>query len=90
MLFVNESQTIGQILIAGTQNLTGNIVVTLLVIMIFLLCLCVLFGIELEFSAIIFLPICITLGAYYSSFMGMIIVILIYVSTIIAKNWLFR
>lgn len=90
MALFNVTGQIGVILDAGTQSLTGNIVATLLLILILLIAICLLFGIELEYTAIILLPICMAMGAYYSTFMGPIIVILIYISTLIAKNWIFR
>jgi len=89
-MFINESGILGVVLAAGTTNLTGNIVASLLLIMAFLFAVCIMFGIELEYTAIIFLPLCISIGAYYSKFLVIIIVILIYVSTLIAKNWIFR
>lgn len=90
MVFINTTETIGLIIGAGTTNLTGSIVATLLLILLFLLAVCLMFGIEFELTAVIILPLCLAMGSYYSNFMGPIIVILIYASTIIAKNWIFR
>ena len=90
MDFMNWSQSIGQIITHGTTNVTGSIVATLLIVLIFLIIVCVMFGIPLEFSAILLIPICISMGAYYSNLMGPLIVIFIYVSTLVAKNWIFR
>lgn len=90
MVFMNESETIGLIIVTGTQSVTGNIVATLLFIMAFLFVLCMMFSIPLEFSGIIILPYAISVGAYYSNMLGPLIAILIFFSSILAKNWLFR
>ena len=90
MVFINTTETIGVIIGQGTTSLTGSIVASLLLMLVILMAIALMFGIEFEFTAVIFLPLCIGMGAYYSNIMGPIIVILIYVSSIIAKNWLFR
>lgn len=90
MVFINETGTIGLILSAGTAGLTGNIVISLLIIMLFLITIAMLFSIPLEYTAIIILPLCISCGAYYNTFLAPTIVILIYLATIITKNWLFK
>ena len=89
-IFINNSETIGKIMEAGTQNLTGSIVATLLLVLIVLLVICMMFGIPFEFASVILLPFCISVGAFYTNLVGPLIVILLYVSMIIAKNWLFR
>jgi len=88
--FINETDVIGQVLESGTQTLTGSMVATLFFILMFLVVMCLVFGIPLEFLAIIILPFCISVGAYYSNFFLPIVIIIIFVSSIIAKNWLFR
>lgn len=90
MVFMNATGIIGIIIATGTQNLTGNIVASLFLILMFLIAVALVFGLPLEFMAVIFLPLCMAMGAYYSNFMVVIIGIIILVSTIIAKNWLFR
>jgi hypothetical protein len=88
--FINSSGTIASVLIAGTENLTGDIVSTLLMVFLFLLAVCFMFGIPLEFTAVIMLPMLIATAAYYSTFMGPLIVFLIYLATLLAKNWLIK
>lgn len=89
-MFINQTGIIGTILDAGTQNATGSMVATLLFILFFLVVIAFMFGIPLEFISIIILPLCLSMGAYYSDFFRPLIVILIYVSMILAKNWLFK
>lgn len=90
MFFINETGVIATIMAAGTQTLTGSMVATLFLILIVLFAIAIMFRIPLEYLAIIILPFCLSIGAYYSSFMIPIIVILIYLAMILAKNWLFR
>ena len=90
MVFINETGTIGMIMTAGTLGLTGNIVVSLLIVLLFLITIAMLFNIPLEYTAIIILPLCIACGAYYSTFLAPTVVILIYLATIVTKNWLFK
>lgn len=90
MFFVNQTETIGLILNAGTQSLTGDLVATLLVVFAFLIILCLMFSIPLEFTAIIMLPLTLATAAYYSDFLVILIVLGIYLCTILAKNWLFK
>lgn len=90
MAFINETGIIGTIIQAGTDNMTGSIVGTLMFILLFLVVVAVFFGIPFEFMAVLLLPFVIGLGAYYSSFMIPIVVTLIIIASIIAKNWLFR
>lgn len=90
MPFINTTDTLGTILDAGTQNATGSLMATLLFILLFLVVICLMFSIPLEFISIIILPLCLSCASYYSDFFKPLIVIIIYVSMIIAKNWLFR
>lgn len=90
MDFINQTDIIGRILDSGTQNATGSMVATLLFILLFLVVVCMMFGIPLEFASIIILPLCLAMGSYYSKIFAPLIVILIYVAMIIAKNWLIK
>lgn len=88
--FINQTDVIGRILDSGTQTLTGSMVATLFFILMFLIVIAFMFGIPLEFLAIFILPFCIAVGSYYSNFLLPIIIIIIFLASIIAKNWLFR
>ena len=90
MIFINATQSIGQILAAGTAGITGSVVATLFAILLFLLVLGLMFGIPFEFMSVLILPFCISVAAFYGNFVLPVIVILLYVSMLIAKNWLFR
>lgn len=90
MAFINQTGLIGTILDGGTQNATGSMVATLLLILLFLIVICFMFGIPLEFIAVVLLPICITMASYYSDFFKPLIVFLIYLAMILCKNWIFK
>ena len=90
MFFMNNTETIGVIINTGSSTLTGSIMASIFLLLIFLIVVSLMFGIPLEFLAIIVLPFCLSVGAYYSDFMIPIIVIIVYLSMLIAKNWLFR
>lgn len=90
MVFINTTDIIGSVLGHGTENATGSLMATLLFILLFLLVICLMFSIPLEFASVILLPICLASASYYSDFFKPLIVILIYVSMIIAKNWMFK
>lgn len=90
MVFINTTDIIGVIIGQGTENATGSLMATLLFILLFLIVICLMFSIPLEFIAVIILPICLASASYYSDFFKPLIVILIYVSMIVAKNWLFK
>lgn len=87
---VNATGIIGQILGAGTTNLFGSIELTIITIVLFLLVIAFMFGIPLEYLAVIILPLCLATAIYLTSFWVAIFIIIIYVTMIIAKNWLFR
>jgi hypothetical protein len=61
-----------------------------LLIMIILIIVALMFGIPLEFTAIIILPFCIVVASQYSNFMIPLITIILFLSAVITKNWLFR
>jgi len=90
MVFINETGILGTIILAGTKSITGDIFATLFLIMIFLIGLCLLFGIPIEFVTVILLPLCIACATEYSAFVPALGVFIIYLSVIITKHWLFR
>jgi len=89
-MFLNESGTIGQILLAGTQSITGDMFGSLMLLLIFFFAICILFGIPMEFIAIIILPFLLASATEYSLFIPALGVTFIYISILITKNWIFR
>lgn len=90
MDFISATGTIGQIISAGSAGVTGSVVATIFVILLVFFAISIMFGIPLEFFAVIILPFCIACAAYYSNFVLPIIVIVFYVGFLITKNFLFR
>jgi len=90
MDFINSTDVIGRILESGTNTMTGSMVATLFFILLFLIVIAFMFGIPLEFLAVLILPFCLALGSYYSNFYIPIIIIIVFFASIIAKNWLFK
>ena len=89
-MFINNTGVISSILSAGTTNLTGSIVLTLFMILMFLIIIAIMFKIPLEFLVVLILPFCLIVASETSSFWIPITTILIYISTLLAKNWLFK
>ena len=91
MAFINVTGTIGTIMSSGTTTITGTMVATLFFVLIFLIVMALMFGIPLELLAVVILPFCIVVGAYYPQVILVIIIILaIYFGLIIAKNFIFK
>jgi len=88
--FFNETQLIGTILMHTTETTTGQMFVTLTIIMCLLFALAFAFNIKLEFTAILFLPLLIGYASHYSEFVAILGCALIYLSLIISKNWIFK
>ena len=92
MVLINNSagMILGQIIAAGASNVGGNIAITMFIIFIFLLAACMLFGIPLEFTAIIVFPFVLTVATYEHNFLPLLIVFLFYFTFIFVKRFIFR
>jgi len=90
VFFINETGIIGIVLASGAQTVTGDIVSALMLVFIMLIAICLMFNIPLEFTVVILLPLALSMASYYSNFMSLLIVMLIYLATLLAKNWLFK
>lgn len=89
-MFINTTETLGIILAHGTAYTTGSIFLSLFIFMLFLIAVAMLFGIRLEFTAILILPLLLSYMAYYSEFIGVGAVILIYLALIFTQKFLFK
>jgi len=90
MDLLNLSQPLGIIIARGTETVTGGVVATFFVIILFLLVLCAMFSIPFEFSAILILPLCIAISAFYTSFLLLVILIALYAAALIANHFIIR
>ena len=87
---INSTGTMGLILIAGTESLTGSIFLTLLLILLILFCFAIAFNIPLEFTLIIFLPLVFGYMSFYSEFVATGSILLIVLAVMVTKNFLFK
>lgn len=87
MAFINWSQSIGIVINNATSNMTGDILLTLLIVMIVLIAIALMFGIPLELTAIIILPLNLAYMAYYSQYFVGIGILILYISFILTKRF---
>lgn len=89
-ILYNSSGIFGIILDAFTYNVTGSLFLTLLAMIILLFAFCLMFKIPLEYTAIIVMPILITLMAYSSDFKAIGGLMLLYISVLVARWFLVK
>ena len=90
VLFINTTETLGIILGNATQYTTGSMFLTLLILVLILMAFAIMFGIQLEFTSILILPLLITYMAFYQEFIAIGSIILIYLALIVTKRFIFR
>ncbi len=90
MTFMNITGTIGIILGRATETTTGDIFITLLIVMVLFIAFAAMFRIKTEWTMIIILPYALACGSYYSEWVGVIGAILIYLAFLITKNFIFK
>lgn len=91
MAVIDGSSTFG-ILIIQLNAMTGSLFLSLLFIMLLLFGLCFGFRLPIEFSAIIMMPLLLVslLASTTTQFYGVLAVIIIYLSAMIAKYFFFN
>lgn len=90
MVFINWTESIGIVIGNATQYTTGSMFLTLMAILMLLIGLALMFGIKLEFTSLLILPLLLGYMAYYTEFIATGGVIIIYLGLLITKNFLFR
>lgn len=92
MSFLNTSNDmiLGTIISQGSSSVAGNMFITMFIIFIFLLAMCILLGIPLEFTALLLFPFVLTVATYESNFLPLLIVFLFYFTFIFVKRFIFR
>ena len=86
-IFINQTGTVGQIYLAATQNITGSEFLTLLGLIIIIIAFFFMFGLPLEATAIMVLPMLIVFGVYSQNLISVLGIALIYLGMIFAKNF---
>ena len=89
VLFINETGLAANIF-NGMNGITGSAFLSLLMIVILVMLIAFLFRIPVEFTVILILPMLLTFAAFYSEFMAVTGVILIYMGILLAKNFFFK
>jgi hypothetical protein len=88
--FLNCTETIGLIIGQGTTSTTGSLFLTFFFVLLIILAVAMLFGIQMEYTAIIILPLLLGYMSYYSEFIAFGALILIYLALILTKNFIFK
>lgn len=88
--FMNETGFIAIVITDMTNNLTGSLFLTLMLIMIFFILVALLFRLPIEFAIILILPLFLVFMAATSEFLAVGGVVLIYMGIIIAKNFILK
>lgn len=90
LTILNETGIIGQILVAGTNSISGNMFITLVLIFIFFLAMAMMFGLPIELTLMILLPLGISFALYTSNFMIILGLIIFYFAIIFVRRFIFR
>ena len=91
LLLLNSTGVIGQILSAGTENLTGSDPLTFALLVMFLFCIGILFGMPIEFTIVFLLPLILASALIDTAFaIALIVVLVLFLAMILTKNFLFK
>lgn len=90
MIFINVTESLGIIIGRATQYTTGSMFLTLLLLVLIILALAIMFGISLEYTTILLLPLLLSYMAYYQEWVGVGSVILIYLGFVFTKRFILR
>ena len=90
MVFLNTTGTLGTIITQATSGITGDIYLTLLGIFLVLLAISIMFGIPLEITGIFIFPYVILCATYYSNWIPLLVVFILYFAYLFTKRFIFR
>ena len=88
--FLNCTDTIGVIVGTATQYTTGSLFLTFFFIMLIIMAFFMMTGLRIEYSMILILPLLLTYMGYYSAFLPIGLVVLIYLAIIMGYNFIIR
>lgn len=89
MEFINQTGLISDIVVSLSNNGTGSLFLSLLLIVLFLMGLAMVFRIPMELTSILILPMLLTLMAFIGQFWTIGGVMLIYLALIMTKYFFF-
>lgn len=84
-MILNETGIIGVALYSFTNDVTGSFFLTLLTILIFLIALCLLFRIPIEFTSLIVLPMLLVFMSIDGQFLAVVGCALIYMGVLFGR-----
>lgn len=90
MVFYNSSSEIGLLIDGATYNITGDMFLTLLALMMLFLAFFLMFRIPLIYTAVLILPLMLVMMAYTSQFLAIGGLLLIYLAILIGNYWITR
>lgn len=86
MVFFNESQILGVMLLQATQTTTGSMVLSLAILFSFIFVAALMFRIPVEYTFVIVLPLLFVYSAYYSEFVAGIVVGALYLGLYVVRR----
>lgn len=89
-MFINATETIGIVLGHGTQYTTGSLFITLLIIILLIMAIAMMFQIQIEYTAVLILPLILSYMAYYTEWVATGTILLIYLAILVTKNFIFK
>jgi hypothetical protein len=84
---MNCNDIIGSSILAMTSATTGSLFITFLIIVLVLVAFAIMFGIRLEYTAILILPLLLGCMGITKDFIAFGVVILIYLAIILTANF---
>lgn len=88
--FVNTGNSIGLLFYHFTSNISGSLFMTVTALVFILILIGLVFGIPLELTVVLVLPILIGAMAFSREFVTIGGVILLYLAVVFAKWWVLR
>ena len=87
---LNCDDILGKVILSISTQTTGDIFITFLFILLIILAVALMFGIRLEYTMIIILPLLLGLMIASSQFIGIGAVVLIYLAIILTGNFILK
>lgn len=87
---LNCTDTIGQVITGMTSNVTGSLFITFLIIILLFMAVAIMFGIRMEYTAIIIFPLILAFMIVSKDFMAFGAILLIYIAIIATANFFLK
>lgn len=90
MSFINMSNFVGILIGKATEDITGSLFITLLLLVLVLIAFAMLFQIPLEWTTIFILPLLLGYMAYYKEYVIIGSVAFIYLALVFTQKFIFK